>query len=187
VTIKLVGPHVQVVPFEDRHLTEAYLGWLNDPETMRFSENRHRTHTLDTCRAYAESFLGTPHCFWAIETDALGHVGNINAYVDEPNRVADVGILVGHRESWGKGIGLEAWMLVCSYLFMERGLRKVTAGTSANNVGMRRIMEKSGMVVDGVRSRHLMIDGQEVDVVYAAIFAKDWPAIWSAWAGEALR
>ncbi len=170
-----------MVPFAERHLTEAYVGWLNDPETMRHSENRHRQHSLESCRDYWESFAGSPHFFWAIEADALGHIGNMNAYLDIPNGTADVGILLGDRDSWGKGFGLEAWMLVAQFLFKSQGIRKLTAGTAANNIGMLKIMERAGMTADGRRLRQLLIDGAEVDVVYAAVFAEQWPAIWRSW------
>lgn len=175
------GGRVRVVPFSERHLTAAYVAWLNDPEAMRYSENRHRKHTLESCRGYWESFAGPPHFFWAIETETLGHIGNINAYLDLPNRTADVGILIGHRESWGHGFGLEAWMLVAQYLFEVQGIRKLTAGTAANNIGMIKIMERAGMQADGRRVRQLVIEGAEVDVVYAAIFDEDWPQVWRSW------
>lgn len=39
------GP-CRVVRFADRHLTERYVGWLNDPAVVRYSEQRHSRHTL---------------------------------------------------------------------------------------------------------------------------------------------
>ena len=180
---ELKRPHgrLSVVPFAQRHLTDRYVAWLNDEETMRHSENRHRTHTLESCRAYWQSFERSPHFFWAIETEDLGHIGNINAYLDPPNETADVGILIGHRESWGHGYGLEAWMLVAQFLFESQGIRKLTAGTAANNIGMLKIMERAGMQPDGRRARQLLIDGAEVDVVYTAVFSDQWPPIWRSW------
>jgi RimJ/RimL family protein N-acetyltransferase len=102
---------------------------------------------------------------------ALGHVGNINAYVDVPNRVADVGILVGEKAVWGKGYGSEAWIGFTQFLLREQGLRKVTAGTLASNHGMLGIMRRAGMEIEAIRKRQALVEGQEVDVVYAAAFA----------------
>lgn len=123
-----------------------------------------------------DSFSGSPHYFIAIvakEAD-LGHIGNMNVYVDENNLVADVGILLGDKKVWGRGYGTEAWKAVCEYLLLGLELRKVTAGTSANNAGMRGIMHRTGMVDDGKRERQFMIGGQEVDVVYAALFRESF-------------
>lgn len=163
---------LRLVPFSRKHLTPAYVCWLNDPEVVRFSEQRHRKHSLETCKQYYESFSGTPHLFWAITTidPENEHIGNMNAYVDTFNSVADIGILIGDRTVWGKGFGLEAWTAVCRYLLREADIRKVTAGTLAPNSGMLKIMEKSGMISDGRRSRHYLVGNKEVDVVYAAMF-----------------
>ncbi len=159
-----------MVPFTEEFLTERYVGWLNDPETVAFSEQRHRTHTLASCRAYMQSFDGTPHYFRAVvrKKDGL-HIGNINAYVDGSNRTADVGILIGERTVWGQGFGLEAWAAFCDGL-LASGLRKITAGTMVCNTGMIRIFERYQMEPDGVRKRQFLCQGREVDLVMYAKF-----------------
>jgi [ribosomal protein S5]-alanine N-acetyltransferase len=163
---------LQIVLFGEEHLTQQYVGWLNDPLVVRYSEQRHRTHTLESCRAYWQSFSGTPHYFWAVMTreGELGHIGNLNAYRDPVNQTADVGIMLGERRAWGQGYASEAWSAVCQYLLKEVGLRKITAGTMATNHAMIRVMQRAGMVEDGCRRRQYLWDGQEVDLVQMALF-----------------
>lgn len=165
-------PRLRIAPFPEKYLTPRYVGWLNDPKVVRLSEQRHRIHTLESCRQYWQSFTNTPHYFWAITTidPTIGHCGNINAYINTANSVADVGILIGERTLWGKGYGAEAWIAVCDYLLWEVGMRKVTAGTIATNGGMLSIMEKAGMVADGRRSRQCVVEGREEDIVHFALF-----------------
>ncbi|MCX5815848.1 MAG: GNAT family N-acetyltransferase [Proteobacteria bacterium] len=165
-------PRLRIIPFSKEYLTPRYTGWLNDPEVMRYSEQRHKSHTLESCRQYWQSFADTPHYFWAVTAidPNIGHIGNINAYVDEKNSLADIGIMIGEKTAWRKGYGLEAWQAVCSYLLDDVGIRKVTAGTMAANKSMLRIMEKSGMVADGRRIRHYIFNAAEVDVIHAALF-----------------
>ena len=152
-------------------LTPLYVGWLNDPSVVRYSAQRHKNHTLESYKQYWKSFADSPNFFWAITIDlAIRHIGNITASVDIMNSVADVGIMIGDRKVWGKGYGLETFEGVCSYLLNERGIRKVTTGTLANNKGMLRIMEKSGMVGDGCRIRQAIVEGVEVDVIHACFF-----------------
>ncbi|MGB8951795.1 MAG: GNAT family N-acetyltransferase [Candidatus Aminicenantales bacterium] len=166
---------LKIVPFSEEHLTQRYVSWLNDPEVVRYSEQRHRVHTLDSCREYMRSFADTPNYFWAlIARDAeLGHIGNINAYVDVLNNVADVGILIGEKRAWKRGYGLEAWTAVCDYLLGVADLRKVTAGTLAVNTGMLQIMRRAGMIEDGRRICHCLYEGHEVDVIHMAFFRND--------------
>jgi RimJ/RimL family protein N-acetyltransferase len=165
-----------ILPFNENHLHQKYVGWLNDPELMRYSEQRHKTHDLENCRTYWKSFEGTPNYFWAIEElkFGLGHIGNITAYVDEKNLLADVGILIGERKAHNKHYGLEAWLGVCNYLFESVNIRKLTAGTLSLNEPMLKIMKRAHMIEDGIRKKHFLVDNQEVDIIHKAIFRDQW-------------
>lgn len=169
-------PLVRLEPFSAIHLTPTYVAWLNDPEVVRFSDQRFREHTIESCRGYVESFVGSPNAFWAIlrRADTPAHVGTVSMYLDPHHGVADFGIMVGDRGAWGTGVGYDAWRGLCEYAFREIEVRKVTAGTLSVNASMLRIMEKAGMVPDGVRQKHCLFEGAEVEVVHAALFASDW-------------
>lgn len=172
----LAGAQCRLEPFADRHLTERYVGWLSDPAVTRHSEQRHKKHDLASCRTYAASFEGSPHHFWAIIADnpVLGHIGNINAYVDAANRVADMGILVGEHAAWGRGFGTDAWLTACRYLLLDLNLRKITAGTLANNHGMLAVMRRSGMREEGRRRRQALWEGAEIDLVEAGVLRDEF-------------
>jgi len=182
VSLGIETARLKIVLFEERHLTERYVSWLNDSETMRFSEQRHVKHTLASCREYWQSFKGTKNYFWAIEKLDLQHthIGNMNAYLDERHNIADVGLLIGERSSWGKGLGTEAFGAACTFLFSAHSLRKITAGTVSANKGMLNIMWRSGMVEDGRRVRHFVYDNVETDLVFGALFRESWAAMKTA-------
>lgn len=159
-------------PFSKIFLTETYVGWLNDPEVVRFSEQRHRVHTLETTRKYIESFKNSANRIWAIcvRNGDIGHIGNITAHINTNNNIADIGILIGRKDVWGKGFGTEAWCGVCDYLINTAGIRKITGGTLATNTGMLKVMQKAGMIEDGHRTRHYEWEGQQVDMIHLAKF-----------------
>jgi RimJ/RimL family protein N-acetyltransferase len=171
----LTTERLRLVRFGREHLTARYAAWLNDRKVVRYSEQRLRRHTLDTCLAYWRSFEGTPHYLWAIELapPELLHIGNLNAFIDERNRTADLGILIGETSMWNQGFGREAWRAACQFLLNGTRTRKVTAGTLAPNKGMLEIMRATGMVEDGRRTRHVIIEGEPVDLIYAALFRDD--------------
>jgi len=118
------------------------------------------------------SFGESPHYFWAISVlrDKLGHIGNITAYIDEANKTADMGILMGETKAWGKGYATEAWKAVCEYLFKKMDIRKITAGTISSNKRMLSLMKRAGMSYDGRRIRQYILESKEVDVIHMAIF-----------------
>jgi len=171
----LETPRLSLVAFSEEHLTERYVGWLNDPDVVRFSEQRHLTHSIESCRVFTSSFADGPHHLWAIieKEKGLGHIGNINTAVDAPNRCADIAIMIGEKQAWGQGLGAEAWMAVVEYLLGPGTMRKVTAGTMAENEGMLRIMNKAGMVEEGRRKGQFILEGREVDSILVARFAEN--------------
>jgi RimJ/RimL family protein N-acetyltransferase len=59
--------------------------------------------------------------------------------------------------------------LVIDYAFHKLGLHKVAGGCYANNIGSQRAAEKAGFEVEGIRKRHLLWEGQYVDLVLLGI------------------
>jgi RimJ/RimL family protein N-acetyltransferase len=173
---EIATARLRIVPFEERHLTDRYIGWLNDPAVVRFSEQRHRKHNRASCRAYFEAMTESNNFFCALEhlPSESRHIGNVTVYVDRPNQLADVAIMVGDRSVWGSGVGFEAWAAVLHTLIEREGFRKVTGGSVAPNRAMIRIMEKAGMQPDCRRRAHYLIEGNPVDVVSYAAFSNKW-------------
>jgi ribosomal-protein-alanine N-acetyltransferase len=169
----LTADRLELRPFADEFLTDRYVGWLNDKATTRYSEQRHRRHTTETCKAYAEGFAEGPSYFWAIvaRDPSLGHIGNMTATVDAANRVAELAIMIGEANSRGHGYGFEAWVCACRFLLDEGGMRKVSAGTMAVNIPMLRIMKSADMIEEGRRTRQFLFEDTEVDAVLMALFA----------------
>jgi RimJ/RimL family protein N-acetyltransferase len=169
--LSLVGKQTELRPFCVDDISTEYLGWLADPEVVRFSTQRFCTHTRESALAYLNSFTGSGNLFLAIrlaETQRL--VGTITAYRSEAHQTADMGLLIGDRGCWGKGIGLDAWSTLLDYLLNLCRLRKVSGGTLRCNVGMVRIMERSGMQLEAVRAQQELVDHVPQDVLYFAKF-----------------
>lgn len=173
---ELTGKKVQLRPFWPSDITDTYVGWLNDPEVTRFSNQRFHAHTRESCEAYLASFAGTDNLFVSIrdaESDAA--IGTMTAYRDAYHGTCDVGIMIGNRDCWGGGYGQEAWDMLTAWLLAPKpvgtGVRKLTAGCLAANRGMVKLMERSGMVPDGVRKSQELIDGEPVDIVHYARFS----------------
>ncbi|QUL37345.1 GNAT family N-acetyltransferase [Erythrobacter sp. JK5] len=170
--LELSGDKVTLRPFGSGDITDAYLGWLNDPEVTRYSNQRFRTHTRESCEAYLASFAGTRNLFVNVRERQGGKaIGTMTAYRNLDHGTCDVGIMIGERDYWGGGYGQEAWNLLTGWLIDVAGARKLTAGCLATNGGMVKLMERSGMVPDGVRKAQELVDGEPVDIVHYAKFA----------------
>lgn len=148
-----------------------YSRWLNDPEVVKFSEQRHREHDAMSCMAYISSFDHEKDHIWAIHICGENgkHIGNITAHRDIPNNTANLGILIGDKQEWGKGFGLEAWNAVIEWA-EKIGVRRIEAGCMSQNTGMTTICQRSGMKLDAVVPRHFLRD---CDPVGLWLFGKD--------------
>jgi len=139
-------------------VTQQHVDWLNDPDVVRFSENRHKHHSLTTQTAHVARLHDDNTFCWLITITGGRDIGTISAYHDLPNKITEMGILIGDKTAWRQGYGLEAWQAVMAYLFTS-DIRKVEAGCMADNHAMRRIMLKSGMTLEGVQIDHFLRDG----------------------------
>lgn len=169
--VPLEGAQVKLSLFTAHHLTDRYLGWLNDPAVVKFSNQRFLQHTRESSSSYLDSFLHTDNIFLAICLKESGqYVGTMSVYFSSAHQVADIGVMVGERSCWGKGIGGDAWRTVLDWLMDVARVRKVTGGTLRCNAGMVNIMINAGMKPDGVRAGQELVDGKPEDVMYFAKF-----------------
>lgn len=178
---RLAAEAVRGVQLELRYLTpedvgDAYLRWLGDPETMRFTESRHTTHTIDSVRAYvAKCATGTTdHLFGMIELASGRHIGNIkigpvNAY----HHHASVGLIIGEKDCWGKGYATEAIGLAARHAFSTLGLHKLTAGVIAGNESSLRAFARNGFVIEGVRRKQNLCGDDWRDEIMLGLLQED--------------
>ena len=165
------GTKVRLHRFLPSDITREYISWLNNSMVVRYSNQRFYTHDEESCRCYLNSFTGTANQFLIIrDSSAKTALGTLTIYISTCHLTADIGILIGNVHNWGKGIGFDAFRTAVDVLQRCGGIRKITAGCVARNVGMVRIMEKVGMSLEATRYRHELLDGQPVDVLYYSKF-----------------
>jgi len=174
--VEIRTPRLRLLAFDDRHLTKEYLGWLNDRDLMRFSEQRRRAHTFESCTAYWHSFQDTCNHFVAIERTQGNpiFIGTATLYVDQHSGVANIGILIGDRSAQCQGLGSEAWIGLMHFAFEKLGMRKVEGGALSVNEPIMRLFHKVGLRSDGRRTRQALWEGKEVDLVFLASFRDEW-------------
>jgi RimJ/RimL family protein N-acetyltransferase len=167
----LHGRAVVLRPFGPADITPAYVGWLNDPQVVRYSNQRFRHHDAASCAAYLAGFDRSDNVFASVHraSDGLA-VGTLTAYRSRHHGTADIGILIGDRAVRGHGLGHDAWDTMLAWLAAQPGLRKLTCGTLACNILMRRLAERSGMQLEATRRAQELVDGRPEDMLYFARF-----------------
>lgn len=165
--LELAGQRIVLRDFSVENITPTYIGWLNNNDLMRYSNQRFRSHSIETCMDYLNSFRCTDNLFLAIYS-GTDFIGTMTAYISWVHKTADIGLLIG-GQSQGLGFGRDSWVTLMEYL-IELGLRKVTGGALRCNSAMIKIMINSGMLPDGVRVAQELVNEQEEDILYFAKF-----------------
>lgn len=170
----LSGSKVVLRPFESTDITAEYIAWLNDPQVVRYSNQRFVRHTEESCRCYYESFANTANLFVSVRMpgDDLA-VGTMTAYVSSQHETVDLGIMIGRRSVWGGGVGQDAWNTLLEWFIVQRRIRKATAGTMRCNQPMIKLMERSGMTLEAMHPKQELLDAVPQDLLYYGKFRDD--------------
>lgn len=163
---------VELFLLGEEHVGDDYLRWLADPRVNRFLESRFAHHDAEGTRAFvAQCRADAKTLFLGIRSRALDgrHVGNIKlGPIDHRHGLGEIGLMIGEPEAWGRGIGRSAIARMAAIAFDELGLRKLTAGCYASNVGSEQAFLRAGFHREGVRGAHFLLDGQPEDLVLLA-------------------
>lgn len=157
--------------FSEKNITDEYVSWLNDQETVKYSNQRFFSHTKGSSEKYLKSFSNTDNIFISIDDEISGEsIGTMTVYTYLMHGTAEVGILIGNKKYLCKGAGRKSWSCLIDFLIKTVCFRKIFAGTLSCNLPMVRVLEGSGMVEDGVFRNHEIVDGKSFDVINYAIY-----------------
>ena len=169
----LIGEQIYLRAASPADATPAYLSWINDPETTRGLVTGTYPSNLDSLRSYLESVSadGNSIMLAICLKSADQHIGNIKLdSFDKTAMTCELGIMIGDKDSWGKGIGSEVCRLVLNYAFEQLNQRKVSLTVYDNNPGAVRLYEKIGFQVEGRLRKHIYADGAYHDKLWMGIF-----------------
>lgn len=178
--MKLEGKISYLVPFDEHHLHSGdYMSWLRDYEVIK-TINRLDYLTpvsFAEVKQYCETVMqSTSDIFMAINAkDKDIFIGTIRvSRLSWVTGIADVGILIGDKDYWGKGIATDAIATIGQHLFDRLGMRKLTAGLMDINPSMLRVFEKLGFQKEGVFRKHDLFEGAYVDHIHMGCFKEEF-------------
>ena len=151
--------------------------WFNDPDVTRFQAKGYRPNTRETQRAYYESVVtSTSDVVLAIVDRASGvHIGNVGLHqIDPLHRTAVLGIVLGERSAWGRGIGKRAWRAITNYGFEVLGLHKICATVIEGNAASLKCALASGYVVEGTQKQQIYKNGVHRDLIHVGLLRDQW-------------
>ena len=151
---------------------------IKDPEVIRFTFQPSTDLTLERLQAwYRSRGEQNDRLDLAVTDSGSGEVvGEVVLYSLDPlNRNCTFRTLIGPRGR-GRGLGTEATRLVVGYAFEHVGLHRIQLDVYTDNHRARRVYEKVGFTVEGVRRQVQLRDGVWRDEVIMSLLSHEWHA-----------
>lgn len=161
-----------------RELTEDdvgadYVSWMNDYSIVKYTESKFTQHSFDSIRKFVRSVNESENnqLFGIFIKENGRHVGNIKLGNIHPVYMhADIGLIIGLKEYWGKGIATKAIKMVTNYGFDALNLHKIFAGAYSINVGSIKAFQKCGYKIAYIKKDEVFFENNYVDCVYLEKF-----------------
>lgn len=99
-----------------------------------------------------------------------GCIGMSNVKI---HKHGEMGYWMG-RAYWGKGYTTEAVSLMVKFAFEDLKLNKVFAHFMPKNPASGKVLEKNGMVKEGVLRKHIIKNGEFTDMVFMSILKEEY-------------
>jgi [ribosomal protein S5]-alanine N-acetyltransferase len=163
--MEFAGKKIYIRKLQPEDVSESYVSWMNDPEVVQFLESRWNHYSLDDLRSYVKALNETENNYFfgifLISSDK--HIGNIKVgEIDSIHRYANIGIMIGDKNFWGKGIASEAISLVSRFCFEHLNLNKLKSNVYEPNTGSHKAFIKAGFKEVGRYKRHRFYNGNYV-------------------------
>jgi RimJ/RimL family protein N-acetyltransferase len=146
-------------------VTQNYVDWMNDPVVNEYLESRSVTHSMETVIEFVSNMHKSREdiLFGIFFGKNEKHIGNIKlGQINEYQKSATIGLAIGDKDFWGKGIATMAISLVTNYGFMDLELEKICAGCYEHNLGSKKAFLKTGYQVEGfLKNQVKTVGGRE--------------------------
>ena len=111
---------------------------------------------------------------FVIEHKGGDFIGLIGVMIGKPKyRTAEIWYKL-RLDKWNKGYATEAVRGILGFCFGDLSLHRVEAGCAAANTASAKVLEKAGMLREGVKRKALPIRGEWLDGYTYAILDEDW-------------
>jgi len=120
---------------------------------------------------YANSSIGFHALFDKNENTYIGEAGVLSFNKNVDRCVTGYNLLPNF---WGLGYATEISRALVSYAFDELHAERIEALAMKSNIASCKVLEKSGMVLEGILRNFTKIEGIYQDVCYYSIISDDY-------------
>jgi RimJ/RimL family protein N-acetyltransferase len=164
--------YITLSAFPEEELA-AIAKWRSDSEVRRYL--RHGYTTLgEVVKWYRDYFSAEANRLLGIVVDNQ-RIGYCTLeHIDRENRKCEVGLVIGEKDFWHKGIGGAVLRELLKSAFTELHLHRAEAVIHADNAASIRCFARVGFQCDGALRDAKFCDGRYVDLLVYSILENEW-------------
>jgi [ribosomal protein S5]-alanine N-acetyltransferase len=173
----LNGERLYLRALQDSDADGPYATWFNDEEVCRGNSHHVFPYTRESALSYIHyAQQAKDELILAIVLrEGSSHIGNIALqHIHPVYRSAELSIVIGNKEAWGKGYSREASRLLCTHGFLSLNLNRIACATFDNNEAMKRLALSLGMKEEGRRRSAAYKSGQYLDIIEFGILRTEY-------------
>lgn len=156
-----------------------WVEWLNDPDVIKGLMMPYPLGLEDET-AWFDAMIKRPieeHplVIEVKDPDGWRMVGNIGLHsVDWLNANGEVGIFIGTKTNWDKGVGTEVMLLFLKHVFETLNLHRIWLRVHSTNERAIRCYEKAGFIKEGVFRDGDFVRGKYINVNIMSVLRTEW-------------
>ena len=165
--------NTKAYPAKMDDVCQDWIDALNNPEIVKFSNQRFRKHTISSQTSFLKKKLldKSSRIFIFKNDNQMIGVGELSK-IDFKNLNAEISYMIINKFFWGKGIGTQIVQQLILIGFNELNLKKLFAGTNSSNIGSQKVLLKNGFQIEGTQKEHLITDnGFEDKILFGLVRA----------------
>jgi RimJ/RimL family protein N-acetyltransferase len=169
----LQGERVRLRPIERDDLPN-YVVWINDPDVLAYF-GTYLPMNLAQETAWFESMLNDPNVLnFAIEYEGR-HVGGAGFNgIRWRHQSAEVGLFIGEKALWGRGLGQDTLRTLLDYGFNQLNFHRIYLRVFAEHARAVRSYEALGFVHEGRLRQAEWRHGRWQDILIMSILRHEW-------------
>jgi RimJ/RimL family protein N-acetyltransferase len=177
---RLIGKKCYLSPFSKED-AETWTAWVNDMEVaIPLGDEAYIPTTIsDINKAIDDANSDNIHVFNIVDLETDKLIGRCMLFnIDKVDRRAMLGILIGEKEYWGNGYGMEAINLMLDHAFTLFNLNSIMLGVVEFNKRAIECYKKVGFKEIGRRRQGRIIGKQKYDVIFMDMLSEEYESVY---------
>ncbi len=173
----ITGTGIYLRGLRAQDLDGNWYTWFNDADVTHYQDKGYFPNSREKQARYYESVTASnTDVVLAIADSATHmHIGNVGLHrINWVHRTAVLGIVIGEKEYWRRGLGKQAWALITHYGFETLNLNKITATVIDGNLRSLRCALAAGYEKEGVQVEQLYKHGTYHDLIFVGLTRSKW-------------